>query len=1185
MTLRLPIRAAAVPVALLAAAVLLGAGGGRAATSSTSVGLLDHAPLATDAGVVVVFGTPTPLTLVAIDVDGDPLAFAIVSPPAHGSLGPVVGNSVTYTPDRNFLGADSFTFKANDGTLDSNVATVALTVGYVNQAPVADNGVAVTDANTPEELTLGASDPDADGLTFAIVTPPVHGTLGPIADEKVTYTPAPGYQGVDSFTFKASDGSLESNLATVVLTIAPANHAPVATDGSAATAGGMAKQLTLGASDPDRNLLTYSIVSGPSHGTLGLLLGNSVLYTPAPGFEGLDFFTFKASDGSLDSNTATVAVATTGTQDPSQALAPTFTPVADAYVNQLHPGSSYGSSTKLYTDGSPLVRGYLRFNVSGLDGYRVTSAILRVYLQNSGASGQVLDVHGVSDSSWGETKITYSNAPAFGATIGSSGSLSGGSWASIDVTPLVNGNGLVSLAVTTASGTNVRYSSREGANAPQLAVVGYPDSQPPLPLRAAFYYPSYPEAWTQNGIFPYTHYHPTLGFYDSGASAVVQQHVAAMQYGGIQTALASWAGVASKTDGRFATLLSTTDAAGSAFRWAVLYELEGQANPTVAQIESDLISIRRRYGGDPSYLRIAGRFVVFVSADASDGCAMPDRWKQANTPGAYVVLRVVSGYTLCASQPSGWYGYAPAGAENSQGTYSFSISPGFWRADESTPRVARDLTRWKTNIANMAASGARFQLVTSFNQWSDGTAVESATEWATASGYGAYLDALRASGGGSGATSTPPSNASPPTISGSARQGQTLTASNGSWSGSTPMSFAYQWRRCDSAGGSCASIAGATAQTYTLAAADVGFTVRVVVTATNSAGSSAATSAQTAVVAAATDTQPPTTPSGLSVSGATKDSLTLSWNASTDDKAVAGYSVYANGAKITTTTALSYTFSGLACGTSHTLGVDAFDAAGNVSGRATASGSTLACVAPPPGTGWRLAFDDEFDGTTLDTGKWHTCFWWATDTCSIESNNELELYTRDEVSVQNGYLRLRAEKRDMVGWNGKLYHYTSGMVMTGGRKDVIPPGFTFTYGYMEARVRVPAGKGLWPAFWTLPASYTYPPEIDMTEILGDSTTVTHMHYHYSGTDVGSTWTGPDFSTGWHTFAADWEPGQIIWYVDGVERFRYTNSSTVTSSPMYVLLNLAVGGDWPGAPDASTVFPAYYDVDFVRIWQK
>jgi beta-glucanase (GH16 family) len=164
------------------------------------------------------------------------------------------------------------------------------------------------------------------------------------------------------------------------------------------------------------------------------------------------------------------------------------------------------------------------------------------------------------------------------------------------------------------------------------------------------------------------------------------------------------------------------------------------------------------------------------------------------------------------------------------------------------------------------------------------------------------------------------------------------------------------------------------------------------------------------------------------------------------------------------------------------------------------------------------------------------------------------------------------------------------MVMTGGRKGETPPGFTFTYGYAEARVRVPNGKGLWPAFWLLPATYESRPEIDAMEILGDSPTVQRMAFHYvapDGTkaDAAATWSGPDFSAGWHTFGVDWEPDAIVWYVDGVERFRYANSSTVTSSPMYVLLDLAVGGDWPGAPDATTVFPAYFDVDYVRIWQR
>ena len=234
---------------------------------------------------------------------------------------------------------------------------------------------------------------------------------------------------------------------------------------------------------------------------------------------------------------------------------------------------------------------------------------------------------------------------------------------------------------------------------------------------------------------------------------------------------------------------------------------------------------------------------------------------------------------------------------------------------------------------------------------------------------------------------------------------------------------------------------------------------------------------------------------------------------------------------------------------------------------------------------WRLVFNDEFNGPYLNTAVWHTCFWWSTDTCTIESNNELELYNAGDVSVQNGYLRLQAQKRNMVGWNGQVYSFTSGMVMTGGRKGEKQPGFTFTYGYVEARAKVPAGQGLWPAIWMLPLSYNSRPEIDIMEILGHQTNVTHMNYHYVGGDNGTTWTGPDFSAGWHTFAIDWEPGALIWYVDGVEYYRFTNASAIASEPEYVLLNLAVGGDWPGAPNAATAFPSYFDIDYVRIWQK
>jgi len=102
--------------------------------------------------------------------------------------------------------------------------------------------------------------------------------------------------------------------------------------------------------------------------------------------------------------------------------------------------------------------------------------------------------------------------------------------------------------------------------------------------------------------------------------------------------------------------------------------------------------------------------------------------------------------------------------------------------------------------------------------------------------------------------------------------------------------------------------------------------------------------------------------------------------------------------------------------------------------------------------------------------------------------------------------------------------------------------------------------------------------------------VTNMNYHYlrpdgSHAQAGTSWTGPDFSADWHTFGVDWSPQALVWYVDGVERFRVSDASIITSEPSYVLLNLAVGGNWPGAPDATTPFPSDYLVDYLRIWKQ
>jgi hypothetical protein len=264
------------------------------------------------------------------------------------------------------------------------------------------------------------------------------------------------------------------------------------------------------------------------------------------------------------------------------------------------------------------------------------------------------------------------------------------------------------------------------------------------PLRLAFYYPWFPETWHRPDSSPgrYSRYRPSLGFYRSGDLRIVRRHIAAMRHARIHGGIVSWSGPGSRTDRRMPRLLRA--ATGTPVRFAVYHEMESKGDPTPAQISADLAHISRRHARHPNYLRISGRFVVFVYAESGDGCGMAERWRAGRVPGAYVVLKVFSGYRGCAAQPDGWHQYSPAVAESSHLPYSYSISPGFFKADEPAPRLARGVARFRQSALRMARSRARFQLITTFNEWGEGTAVESAREWSSRSGFGRYLDALRA---------------------------------------------------------------------------------------------------------------------------------------------------------------------------------------------------------------------------------------------------------------------------------------------------------------------------------------------------------------------------------------------------------------------------------------------------------
>jgi len=260
------------------------------------------------------------------------------------------------------------------------------------------------------------------------------------------------------------------------------------------------------------------------------------------------------------------------------------------------------------------------------------------------------------------------------------------------------------------------------------------DAQPSFPIRAAFYYPWFPEAWTQQGRSPYSHYTPSLGFYSSD-TAVLANHVATMRTAGLDAGIASWWGPSTPTDQRIPLLL--TAATGTPFRWTLYYEREGYSDPTVVQIQSDLAYIDTHYGHARTFLRIGGRPALFVYASAGDRCAMAQRWIQANVQHTfYIVLKVFPHYKTCPSQPDAWHQYDPAVAVARQ-PGSFTISPGFWKVGTPTPRLVRDPSRWTTDVRAMAASGAPWQLVTTFNEWGEGTAIESSSDWNTT-----YLDIL-----------------------------------------------------------------------------------------------------------------------------------------------------------------------------------------------------------------------------------------------------------------------------------------------------------------------------------------------------------------------------------------------------------------------------------------------------------
>ncbi|MGB7948449.1 MAG: Ig-like domain-containing protein, partial [Candidatus Binatia bacterium] len=314
---------------------------------TVQISAINRVPIASDGVATTTEDTPVTLVLTARDPDGNSLSFSLMTAPSNGALGIIsapqcvadgsgsnCSATVVYAPAANYSGPDSLTFRVNDGTADSNVATVSIVVDPANDAPVANHAAATTTEDTPVTIVLTARDPDGNSLSFSLIASPSNGALGGISvpncvpdggalscTATVIYTPAPNYSGPDSFTFRVSDGGMDSNIATVSVSVNPVNDPPVAHGATALAYEDSTVAISLSASDVDNNSLSFAIVTGPSRGTLGSLSppdciasgsGSTctvlVTYTPAANSHGTDSFTFKANDSLLDSAYETISI-------------------------------------------------------------------------------------------------------------------------------------------------------------------------------------------------------------------------------------------------------------------------------------------------------------------------------------------------------------------------------------------------------------------------------------------------------------------------------------------------------------------------------------------------------------------------------------------------------------------------------------------------------------------------------------------------------------------------------------------------------------------------------------------------------------------------------------------------------------------------------------------------------------
>ena len=250
------------------------------------------------------------------------------------------------------------------------------------------------------------------------------------------------------------------------------------------------------------------------------------------------------------------------------------------------------------------------------------------------------------------------------------------------------------------------------------------------------------------------------------------------------------------------------------------------------------------------------------------------------------------------------------------------------------------------------------------------------------------------------------------------------------------------------------------------------------------------------------------------------------------------------------------------------------------SGKASSGPDNRQLTPPPPvrAAKWGLAWAEEFDAATIDPASW------VVVDGAVKVNNELEYYSPAQAYIENGALVLKSDRQVIGGRQYVSAEVRSGTKRTVGRGNAI-----------EWRTQIPSGKGIWPANWLVNTpcdglngcGSSWPPEIDVLEVKGSAPT-TNIMTHWWGSYPGqqhetSTWTAPSsLADGYHVYRLEWYRDSIVWLVDGVQRAKHT--ANITDGQLQIVMNTAVGGDFDGPPDGSTVFPQYQRIDYVRVYR-